>query len=229
MAAIALDEPITASSFLFARGGGVPELASELARELADRGAFDVASNALGAAVGAGGTAVRDELARAVHGLLDIDLGTVLLSGWAKWRALTDAARRTRDAPGTTEVVPLVEHTVASTLTPYVDLVVSDVRLATVHLELGIELTLRGVEATLRDGALVALGGGSCEVAVALAVEGQEVTRRTAELPPAVLVRVGSGIPLVAAGAPEPRPPAAAGPRPPTIHLPPSRRRGAPR
>ena len=220
MIAIAPDEPITARSFLFGdAGAGVPELA----RELAGSGALDGASSALGAAAGAGGTAIRDELARAVHGLLDLDLGSVVLTAWQKWTTLTAAARRTRDAPGTSEVVRLAEHTVASTLTPYVDLVVSDVRLATVHLKLGIELTLRGVEVTVRDGVLVALGGGSGEVAVALSVEGHEVARRRAEVRPVLLVRLSAGVRLVG------RPPAPAQLEPAVrqplrIHLPPTGR-----
>jgi hypothetical protein len=226
MAAVTVDQVLTARSFLFGTdGAGVAELVAELDR----RELPGVAGDAVGTVLRSTDGAVRAELARAVQGLLEIDLADVLLGGWRKWTVLTAAARRTRDRPGVTEVVSLAEHTLTSTSEPSVDLLVGEVRVATVHLELTVELTLQALAATVRGGRLVALTGGSCEVAVALSIEQRTVASRKARVPLPLVVRLGEGVALLpAAGRSRAvTPPDALPPEPPTvpaIHLPPRAR-----
>jgi hypothetical protein len=146
---------------------------------------------------------------------------------------LTAAARRTRDQPGTSEVVSLAEHTVTVRERPSVDLLVREMRLATLHVELVVEFTERGLAATVRGGRLVELTGGLCTVTATLALEERKVAERKGEIHLPLLVHMGSGLPLLRAtddastaetAATETEPPA---PTPDTglaIHLPPRRR-----
>jgi hypothetical protein len=203
---VTIDERCTAWSFLY---GESRDAVADLA------GALD--EHTAGELVRSGGGAVRAELARSVQGLLDLDLGDLLLTGWRKWTALTAAARRTRDRPGTSEVVSLAEHTVTVRQQPTVDLLVQEIRLATLHVGLTVEFTVRGLAATVRGGRLVALTGGSCTVTATLALEDRTVAERTGEMRLPLLVRVGPGIPLLRAAA------AAEGP---LVHLPPRRHTG---
>ena len=122
---------------------------------------------------------------------------------------------------------------------PSVDLLVREMRLATLHVELALEFTVRGLAATVRGGRLVALTGGSCTVTATLALEQRKVAERKGEIRLPLLVHVGSGIPLLRAAdhAPtvetavtETQPPARVEPAEPAldpgpvIHLPPRRR-----
>ena len=212
MAAVVVDPTLTVRSFLFgADGAGIAELATQLDQQ----GVVDLAGGALRRVARTGGGAVRAEVARAVQGLLEVDLGDIVLGAWRKWGALAAAARRTRGDPAATEVVSLAEHTVKWTSEPAVDLVVGELPVATVHFAASVAITLRGVAATVRGARLVALTGGSCEVSASLSVEDREVAERKREVRLPLLVRLGEGLPLLTAARPEPaatpaRPPAAA-------------------
>jgi hypothetical protein len=235
MTAIAVDERLTAWSFLY---GEKRDAIADLAGALDEHGVLGTAGGVGRELVSSGGGAVRAELARSVQGLLDLDLGQLLLIGWRKWTVLTAAARRTRDQPGTSEVVSLVEHTVTVHQRPSVDLLVREMRLATLHVELTVEFTVRGLAATVRGGRLVALTGGSCTVTASLALEERTVAERRGEIRLPLLVHVGSGIPLLRAAdddvaetaATETELPAWVEPttpaldRGPVVHLPPRRR-----
>jgi hypothetical protein len=189
-----LAEPFTARTFLFGDSpGSIPELAGDLDRE----GILRVAGDALQELSQSGRETVGAEVARIVQGLLDLDLGDLVVGGWRKWSALTAAARRTRDTPGAAEIVNLAEHTVTSTHEPHVDLLVRDLRVATVHVQLTVEFTLRGLAATVRGGQLVALTGGSCDIAVTLAVEKKTIARKHAHAHLPLIVRLGDGVPLL--------------------------------
>jgi hypothetical protein len=203
---VTIDEGCTAWSFLY---GESRDAIADLA------GALD--EHTAGELVRSGGGAVRAELARSVQGLLDLDLGDLLLTGWRKWTVLTAAARRTHDRPGTSEVVGLAEHTTTVHQRPTVDLLVREIRLATLHVDLAVEFTVHGLAATVRGGRLVALTGGSCTVTATLAVEEHTVAKRTGEIRLPLLVRVGSGIPLLRTAADGP-----------LVHLPPRRHAGIP-
>jgi hypothetical protein len=218
MTAVAIDEQFTAWSFLY---GDNSEAIADLAGVLREDGVLGTAGAAVRELAGSAGGAVRAELARSVQGLLDLDLGQLLLVGWRKRAVLTAAARRTRDQPGTSEVVSLAEHTVTVRQQPSIDLLVREVRLATLHLELTVEFTVRGLAATVRGGRLVELTGGSSTVSASLTIEDSTVAERKGEIRLPLLVRVGSGIPLLRAGD---RGPGVAETEPvpdPVIHLPP--------
>jgi hypothetical protein len=235
MVAMAVDERFTAWSFLY---GENRDAIADLAGALDEHDVLGTAGAAARELVRSGGGAVQAELARSVQGLLDLDLGQLLLTGWRKWTVLTAAARRTRDEPGTSEVVSLAEHTVAVRQQPSVDLLVREMRLATLHVELAVEFTVRGLAATVRAGRLVALTGGSCTVTATLALEERKVAERKGEIRLPLLLHVGSGIPLLRAAddaapavetaATEPsarvEPAAPAFDPGPVVHLPPRRR-----
>jgi hypothetical protein len=202
-AAIAMDEPFSVRRFL--TGDGRDSLA-ELAGTLAEQGGGRVATRVLRQASDSVRSAVGAEVMRSVDGLLDLDLGGMLLAGWRKHRALTAAAQQSRAAPGTSFVVSLAEHTVTSTHRPRVDLLVREKRVARVHLELSVRFTVRGLAATVRDGKLVALTGGAAEIDVELSVEDRQLAHRTRRVDLPLVVRLGDGVPLGRPQEPTPQP-----------------------
>jgi hypothetical protein len=157
------------------------------------------------------GDAAAQEIAEVAAGLLDLNLANLLVAGWRKCSALTRAARRTVDAPGSRERVVLVTHTVTAEQPLSAELLLDGVRVATIELELKLEWTVDAFTGSVVAGRLVALESGHCHVAGTLTVEGVTVANRAIDSDLRIVVPIGyDGIPLVREAPPlAARPPAA--------------------
>ena len=140
--------------------------------------------------------AVREARA-AVTGLLDVSLIGVLVSAWRTHEDLTSAARRTLAVPGTTELVPLAEHQITSVMHPYVTVFVDGYQVATIHLDLSFLFDVQAVLAGIRDGQLVALHSGHCDVTATLAIEKTEVASRRVSFTLPGVIPLNPGIRLL--------------------------------
>lgn len=192
-----LTRPLTARIFLLgeSQGEDTPE---RVARSLNERGITGSAVEGVRRLSASARQAVEDEIATVADGLLDFDLGSVLVSGWRKYTELTCAAERTLAAPGSEELVILVAHKVSSTHQPSVELQVDGVKVATFVFELAVEFALTGVLAVVRQGELVALRGGECVITATLTYEGVPLVpqqKRSIDL--AIVVPLRPAIPLV--------------------------------
>jgi hypothetical protein len=186
--------PVTACDVLF---GGVDNAARALARAVTTERIGERSLRHLSLA--ARDTAVR-ELSVTGADVIDLDLGSLLVSGWRKYSALLQAARRTAAEPGSREVVEIRTQRIGAASHPSVELLVDEVRVATVHFGLTLDLVVRALAAVVTRGAVVALTGGRCETTAALAIEGVTVASRTAEHDLRLMVHLGNGIPLIAGG-----------------------------
>ena len=140
--------------------------------------------------------AVREARA-AVTGLLDVSLIGVLVSAWRTHHELTSAARRTLATPGSTELVPLAEHQVTSVMHPYVTVFVDGYQVATIHLDLSFLFDVQAVLAGVRDGYLVALHSGHCDVTATLAIEKTDVASRRVSFTLPGVIPLNPGIRLL--------------------------------
>ena len=140
--------------------------------------------------------AVREARA-AVTGLLDVSLIGVLVSAWRTHEDLTSAARRTLAVPGTTELVPLAEHQITSVMHPYVTVFVDGYQVTTIHLDLSLLFDVQAVLAGVRDGFLVALHSGHCDVTATLAIEKTEVASKQVRFTLPGVVPLNPGIRLL--------------------------------
>jgi hypothetical protein len=187
--------PATAGALLVGEG---PEGVAELIQLLDRHQALRAAAAAIGQLTDPGLAALMDEVAAIMQGLLDLDLGRLVLAGWQTHGQLVDAARTTRAAPGTSEIVQLVRHTASSVHEPWIDILVHEVKVATLRIRLSVEFTVSGLAATVYDGALVALHGGSCTVTGTLSLDGRQLAERTVKTAPAAVVRLPpNGLPLL--------------------------------
>jgi hypothetical protein len=73
---------------------------------------------------------------------------------------------------------------------PHVDILVDDVKVATVKFALAIEFDVTGLAAVVTMGDLVALRGGKCSATATLTVDGIQVAKKTRSLDPAMTVRL---------------------------------------
>ena len=140
--------------------------------------------------------AVREARA-AVTGLLDVSLIGVLVSAWRTHEDLTSAARRTLAVPGTTELVPLAEHQITSVMHPYVTVFVDGDQVTTIHLDLSLLFDVQAVLAGIRDGQLVALQSGHCDVTATLAIEKTDVASRRVSFTLPGVIPLNPGIRLL--------------------------------
>jgi hypothetical protein len=144
------------------------------------------------------------ELAVAIAGLLDVDLGDTVRQGWRSHSGLIAAARATVANPGSTEVVALATHRITASHTPHVDLVIDDVRTATVEVTVEVDIEVDGVVASVHAGRLVSLHNGRCEVRVTLLYGSAELASGTAVLDAPQTVALGAGIDLLSQDYAEP-------------------------
>jgi hypothetical protein len=214
-------QPFTVSGFLFGEDQD-PEQA--LTQAIHEHGVLGSMDTTLELVSEAGRDAAADQFAVVAHGLLDLDLGELVVAGWRKQGQLAAAAERTAANPGTSEVVELATHRVSSAHHPSVEVLVNDAHLATVTFDLEVELVVKALVVTVRDGHVVSLHSGACDVAATLAAEGIQLASRRAhfELPLVVrwplLLRLGGDSDPLPYGAKSP----------PTPTLPPTRRRRPP-
>jgi hypothetical protein len=175
-------QPLTISVFLF---GEAQDTEQALAQALHEQGVLGSTGTALELVSEAGREAVADQVAVVANGFLDLDLGDLVVAGWRKQGQLAAAAERTAANPGSSEVVELATHRISSAHRPYVELLVNDAHVATVNFDLDIEFVVRALVVTVRDGQVVSLHTGACDVAATLAAEGIQLASRRApvELP----------------------------------------------
>ncbi|MEU4703320.1 hypothetical protein [Nonomuraea dietziae] len=111
-----------------------------------------------------------------------IDVGSVLLGGWARYRSLRAAARKTLDNPGMGLMVPLAEHEVVSHHEPYVEVQVNGQPMGQVMFGVDLILHLTMVQASVSAGRLMLLTGGDCTASIACTIQGVEVARKDCAL-----------------------------------------------
>jgi hypothetical protein len=188
-------QPLTASAFLF----DDEDTDRALARALDEHGVLGSLDTTLGLVAQTTREAAGDQVAAVADGVLALDLGDLVVAGWRKQGQLAAAAERTAANPGTSELVELATHRVSSVHHPYVELLVNDVRVTTVNFELDLEFEIKALVATVRDGHLVSLHSGECDLSATLSAEAVRLAtrRRHFDLPPVVrwplLLHLGGG------------------------------------
>lgn len=197
MSTLTLTEPLAVPQMLFGDAGD--GTVAELTRRLDSGDLPAYLDRKLHGLSGAGLGAVQEEVAAVAHGLLTLDLGDLLVMGWRKHQALRAAAERTRQAEGAApgEVVDLATHVVGATHTTEVDVLLDDVRVATLEFVLAAEFRVQGLAALVSRGMLVGLRGGRCTASVALTAAGEPLASRQAQFTPGLVVHLRTGIPLL--------------------------------
>ena len=196
-------QPISAAVFLLGDG---EEGIGALKAALDEQGVLGALGSVLTKLSGAGLHAVGDQVATVAHGLLDLDLGDLLGEGWRRFDDLVDAARRSVASPGSREVVDLVTHTISSHTTPHVDLLVDDVKVASLGFALDLGFTVKGAVATVHDGRMVSVHTGACDVVGSLSAQERQLVSRERQFRLPLLLDLGHGIPLLGGAARATRP-----------------------
>jgi hypothetical protein len=152
-----------------------------------------------------GREAAEEQLASVTAGLLDLDLGDLLIYGWRTRERLVKAARQTRQRPGRHEVVQLGTHRITSAYNPTVELLIDGVNVHTFRFQLTVIFDIDVAALIIRDGLLTALkaGDGAVTGTLTLKMPGGDIElvnqRRKINLH--LIINIGHGIPLLPADA----------------------------
>jgi hypothetical protein len=192
---------LTVRTFLL--GSGTEDDVAILRNAISEHGVVSRCGGELARLIPEARQAADDTLASVTAGLLDIDLGDVLIYGWRTHDRLVSAARETMRAPGRQEVVQLGSHQVTWTKYPTVDLLVDGVRVHTFRFQLSMVFEVDVVAAVVREGKLAALKAGDGSVAGALTLEmpggNIQLLRQERRINLHLIVHLGNGIPLLRA------------------------------
>jgi hypothetical protein len=148
-----------------------------------------------------GRKAAEDELASVTAGLLDLDLGDLLIYSWRTRDRLVRAARQTRQAPGRREVVQLGTQRITWSYNPTVELLVDGVKVHTFRFQLTVIFDIDVAALTIQDGLLTAMKAGDGTVTGTLVLEmpggDLELASRQRKINLHLIINVGHGIPLL--------------------------------
>jgi hypothetical protein len=152
-----------------------------------------------------GREAAEEQLASVTAGLLELDLGDLLIYGWRTGERLVKAARETRQAPGRQEVVQLGTHRITSAHNPTVELLVDGVKVHTFRFQLTVIFDIDVAALVIRDGMLTALRAGDGVVTGRLVLEMPrgdiELVNQQRKVNLHLIINIGHGIPLLPADA----------------------------
>jgi hypothetical protein len=179
-------QPLTTAIFLFGEGQDTGQALAQALDEQSVLGSLDTGLQLVSQA---GRQAANSQVATVAHNLLDLDLGDLVIAGWRKQGELAAAAERTTANPGSSEVVELASHRISSVHRPFVELLLNGVHVASVNFELDIEFVVKALVVTVRNGHVVSLHTGTCDVAATLAAEGLQLASRRAHFELPLIIR----------------------------------------
>jgi hypothetical protein len=148
---------------------------------------------------------VSSEVMKKLEGVLDVDLGGIVLEGWGKYKELLQYRDRTRYPPDQTILLPLAHHEIRSVHKPYVDVLLDDKPIGRVTFTVDLRLIFDGVVLVIQDAAIKEIKSGSCEGRGVLSC-GQValVDRRIVKFDLPGRIKLGDGFPIPGGLAPAP-------------------------
>jgi hypothetical protein len=139
-----------------------------------------------------------NRVTEAATGLLEKDVTEVFCAGWQKHTEIQAAARASLAEPDAPREAGLATHSLALHHEPSVELRLSGTTLATLTLQVQLDVLVRSLKAIIKAGRLVGVAAGTCDIDGSLAVNGMNVAQRQISLPLSLAVQLkGDGWRLV--------------------------------
>jgi hypothetical protein len=138
---------------------------------------------------------VTDSLAEAMH----VSVLATLANGWKHYSKFMEDVRQSRSNPEMEIVSAIADHSIHSTLHPYVDVRLAGVKVHEIAFDVGLVTTIRGLLLGLKKGEIVSVELGECEWSGKIAVAEVDVLERKLKklkLPGHLRLQHGIAIPL---------------------------------
>jgi hypothetical protein len=134
------------------------------------------------------------DIAQKIEKMFDIRLIDVFTAAWKDYAALTDCADRAKHPADETISLPMVEHSIETTLRPCLDVVIEPRPAIRITFEIACELDIKGLVLKIQDACIRALRIGSCGAKATVKCEGIvliERDTRALEIPGEIVLRQG--------------------------------------
>jgi hypothetical protein len=105
---------------------------------------------------------VQSEIAAAISGTLNTTLLDAWASAWKKYQAVKEAVEDSRKSPDEVVLTPLTEHSVESTLHPYVEVLLGPTLVQRITFDVIVTTQLKGVILGIKNSCIVSLHIGEC-------------------------------------------------------------------
>ena len=138
---------------------------------------------------------VADSLAEAMH----VSVLATLANGWKHYTMFMDDVRRSRSNPEVEIVSAIAEHSIHSTLHPFVDVRLGGKTVHEIAFDVSLVTTIKGLLLGLKKGEIVSVELGECEWTGKIAVAEVEVLERKLKklaLPGHLRLKRGIAIPI---------------------------------
>ncbi len=149
------EDALTLKDFLLAR--------TEDAREAIEKSpAGAKLKDAVGKLPGIEWGPVAKEIEAKIGEVLDVDIVSVLLGGWKKYRQLQQYRDTAKYPPEETILLSLTEHSIASAHHPKIEILAGEVAVGSLEFTITLALKLEGVVLKVRGGKIRELSAGRC-------------------------------------------------------------------
>ena len=138
---------------------------------------------------------VADSLAEAMH----VSVLATLANGWKHYTMFMEDVRRSRSNPEVEIVSAIAEHSIDSTLHPFVDVRLGGKTVHEIAFEVSLVTTIKGLLLGLKKGEIVSVEMGECGWTGKIAVAGVDVLERKLKklaLPGHLRLKRGIAIPI---------------------------------
>jgi hypothetical protein len=105
---------------------------------------------------------VAKEIEAKIGDVLDVDIVSVLLGGWKKYRQLQQYRDPAKYPPEETILLSLTEHSIASSHHPKIEILAGEVPVGTLEFTITLALKLEGVVLKVRGGKIREIAAGRC-------------------------------------------------------------------
>ena len=109
-------------------------------------------------------SAAMSDLVPKICDLLEIKVDGVLLSAWKKAAEIKTLLEKSRQTPEETTYVELAEHTINSEHKPSIDVKLRGAKVKSIALLVQLGFKLRGFVLKIKDGGIIEMQAGQCEV-----------------------------------------------------------------
>ncbi len=144
-----------------------PEDAAKFAQSLAEKSAQNAAFGGFAPEL------VRGALAKAVTSSLHLDVFATLVEGWRTANEIRAHRVPDPDHPGAVAVVKLGKHSITRELRPVVTIGLGAGLRHPLDVAVALTGTFQGIELSIADGCIQAIGAGTCELSIAFTLGGE--------------------------------------------------------
>lgn len=123
-------------------------------------------------------TAAMPDLIPKICDLLEINVDDVLLAAWKKASELQTVIEKSKQTPEETTFVALAEHTINSEHKPSIDVKLKGAKLKTIALLVQLGFKLKGFVLKIKNGCIIELQTGDCEVNGTLKFSGLTIAEK---------------------------------------------------